>query len=33
MVRQWVIFDWLRIAVASVGYVASIRALSVRFRQ
>jgi len=31
MVRQWVLFDWLRIAVASVGYVASIRALSVPF--
>ncbi len=31
LVRQWVAFDWARVAVGSVGYVASIFALSVPF--
>jgi len=31
MVREWVAFDWLRIAMGTVGYVAVIRAISVPF--
>ena len=31
MVRQWVAFDWLRIAMGTVGYVAAIRAISIPF--
>ncbi len=31
MVRQWVFFDWLRIAAGTIGYVAAIRALSIPF--
>jgi hypothetical protein len=31
LVRQWVRFDWLRVAVATAGFVASIRAISIPF--
>jgi hypothetical protein len=31
MVRQWVAFDWLRMAMGVVGYVAAIRAISVPY--
>jgi len=31
LVRQWVNFDWLRVAVAVVGFVSSVRAISVPF--
>lgn len=31
MVREWVAFDWLRIAMGTVGYIAAIRAISVPF--
>ena len=31
MVREWVRFDWLRIATGTVGYVAAIRAISVPY--
>lgn len=31
LVRQWVKFDWLRVAVGMAGFVCSIRALSVPF--
>jgi len=30
-VTQWVMFDWLRVAVGMVGFVCSIRAISVPF--
>jgi len=29
MVREWVTFDWLRILMGTIGYVCSIRALSI----
>lgn len=31
LVRQWVDYDWLRVAVGTVGFVSSIRAISVPF--
>jgi hypothetical protein len=31
MVREWVVLDWVRIAIGAVGFVASIRALSVPY--
>ncbi len=31
MARQWVAYDWLRIAMGTVGFVSSIRAISVPF--
>jgi hypothetical protein len=31
MVRQWVAFDWLRVAMGFVGLVAAVRAISVPF--
>lgn len=31
LVRQWVQFDWLRVAVGMTGFVCSIRAISVPF--
>jgi len=31
MVRQWVTYDWLRIAMGLVGFVAAVRAISVPF--
>jgi hypothetical protein len=31
LVRQWVSYDWLRVAVATVGFVLSVRAISVPF--
>ena len=31
LVRQWVRFDWLRVAVGMTGFVCSIRAISVPF--
>jgi hypothetical protein len=31
LVRQWVKFDWLRVAVGMAGFVCSIRAISVPF--
>jgi hypothetical protein len=31
LVRQWVTFDWVRVAVGMAGFVCSIRAISVPF--
>ena len=31
LVRQWVNYDWLRVAVATVGFVLCVRAISVPF--
>ena len=31
MVREWVMFDWLRVALATVGYVAAVRAISIPY--
>jgi hypothetical protein len=31
LVRQWVTYDWLRVAVATIGFVLSIRAISIPF--
>ena len=31
MVRQWVAYDWLRVAVVAMGFVCSVRAISVPF--
>ena len=31
MVREWVAYDWLRVAFGFVGYVAAIRAISIPF--
>ncbi len=31
MVRQWVSYDWLRVAMGTVGFVSSVRAISVPF--
>jgi hypothetical protein len=31
MVQDWVACDWLRVAMASVGFVAAVRAISVPF--
>ena len=31
MARQWVTYDWLRVAMGTVGYVSSIRAISIPF--
>jgi len=31
LVRRWVIYDWLRVAVGMTGFVCSIRALSIPF--
>ena len=31
LVRQWVSYDWLRVAVATVGFVLCVRAISVPF--
>jgi len=31
LVRQWVNYDWLRVAVGTMGFVSSVRAISVPF--
>lgn len=31
MVRQWVAYDWIRVAVGAVGFACSVRAISVPF--
>lgn len=31
MAREWVAYDWLRVAMMAVGFVAAIRAISVPF--
>jgi hypothetical protein len=31
LVRRWVRYDWLRVAVGMVGFVCSIRAISIPF--
>ena len=31
MVREWVAYDWLRVAMATLGFVAAVRAISVPF--
>jgi hypothetical protein len=31
MVREWVRYDWLRVAMATLGFVSSVRAISVPF--
>ena len=31
MVREWVRYDWLRVAMATIGFVSSVRAISVPF--
>ena len=31
MVREWVMYDWVRVAMATIGFVASIRAISIPF--
>lgn len=31
LVRQWVTYDWLRVAVGMVGFVCSVRAISMPF--
>ena len=31
MVREWVRYDWLRVAMATVGFVSSVRAISIPF--
>lgn len=31
MVRQWVAYDWLRVVVCVVGFVSSVRAISIPF--
>lgn len=31
LVKQWVMFDWLRVAVGMVGFVCSVRAISLPF--
>ena len=31
MVREWVTYDWLRVAMGAVGFVSAIRAISVPF--
>jgi hypothetical protein len=29
MVREWVTYDWLRVAMGTVGFLSSVRAISV----
>lgn len=31
LVRQWIIFDWLRVGIGVVGYVAAIKAISIPY--
>lgn len=31
LVQQWVAYDWLRVVVATMGFVLSIRAISIPF--
>ena len=31
LVRRWMIWDWLRVAIIAVGFVSSVRALSIPF--
>ena len=31
MVRQWIAFDWLRVGIGVVGYVAAIKAISIPY--
>lgn len=31
LVHEWVVYDWLRVGLASVGFVAAVRAISVPF--
>ncbi len=31
MVREWVTYDWLRVAMEAVGFVSAFRAISVPF--
>ena len=31
MARQWVAYDWLRVAMGTIGFVAAVRAISVPF--
>ena len=31
MVREWVTYDWLRVAMMAVGFVSAIRAISVSY--
>ncbi len=31
MVREWVRYDWVRVAMAAIGFVSSVRAISIPF--
>jgi len=31
MVREWVMYDWIRVAMAAIGFVSSVRAISIPF--